>query len=62
MSLFTRGESNGARLTQPEGNVMDCMGLEVEDHWGDLSTEYQALWVGFLNIQDYLGLSEMNTF
>ena len=52
MSLFTRGETNGVRPTHPEGKVHDCTGSEVADHWGDLSTEHQAMRVFFLNIQN----------
>ena len=52
MSLFTRGESTGAGLTNYEGlNIGES--LSRADHWGDQALEHQALQVGFLNIQNF---------
>ena len=53
MSLLTRGESDGGRLTHPEGKTRGCKSLIVSDHWGDMATKHQALRLGFLNIQTF---------
>ena len=53
MSLLTRGESNGGRLTHPEGMTLEGKSLGAEDHWGDEPAQHQALRLGFLNIQTF---------
>ena len=54
MSPYTRGESNGARPTHPEGKVPYGTGWEIKDYWGGDSTiEHQSLRFGFLNIQTF---------
>lgn len=55
MSPYTRGETIVVRPSHPEGKVLNCTGIEVVDHWGDdVTTEYQALILGYLNIQTFL--------
>lgn len=53
MSLLIRGESDGGRLTHPEGKTRGGKSLIVADHWGDKATKHQALRLGFLNIQTF---------
>ena len=54
MSLLTRGESNGDRLTHPEGMTRGDKSRSDTDHWGDqVEQHHEALRLGFLNIQTF---------
>ena len=53
MSLLARGESNGGRLTHPEGMTRGGKSLGAEDYWGDEPAQHHALRLGFLNIQTF---------
>lgn len=51
MSLDIWGELNNDRPDHPESNIPSGKGQTVVNHWGDQSTDHQALRIGFLNIQ-----------
>ena len=43
MSLLTQGDSNNISPTHTDGKTQKYKGFEVEDHWGDLAANHQAI-------------------
>ena len=52
MSHFSWSDSNGCKLTHPEGQLWTDKMLK-DDRWGDVVSTHQALRLGFLNVHTF---------